>query len=78
LSTNNRQQNDGSGLDPKAKPRLRELETDLIGRRRREALHVGLTLVARRRREPGHAEDDVDDAEVPERGEVRVLGSWTR
>jgi hypothetical protein len=69
LSPNGKQQND-SGLHPTLS--IREQETDLIRRRRREALHVRLPLVALRRRELGHAEHDVD-AEIPERGEVRLL-----
>jgi hypothetical protein len=69
LSPNGKQQND-SGLHPT--PSIRDQETDLIRRRRREALHVRLPLVALRRRELGHVEHDVH-AEVPERGEVRLL-----
>jgi hypothetical protein len=49
------------------------LELDLVGRRGGEALHVGQALIAPRRREAGDAEHDVD-AEVSERGEIRLLG----
>ena len=48
--------------------------SDLIGRRGREALHVCLPLLPLRQRELGHAEHDVD-AEVPKRGEVRLLAA---